>query len=105
MSIGSDDILAKDGATGESHAPVKCIVGGVGFVLFYLGITTTTDSEGKPESWLERLSKEVGARGENAFAMCSLIERPHAPAVSAEHCSPAYLTFRSRDTALITGYF
>jgi hypothetical protein len=41
----------------------------LGFVLFYIGVTITEDSEGHPDSWLERKSKAIRERGEGVLEL------------------------------------
>jgi hypothetical protein len=50
-------------------APVRWTLGALGIVLFYIGMTTTKDSQGQPDNWLERKSKEIRALGEGVLQL------------------------------------
>jgi hypothetical protein len=49
--------------------PVRWILGALGIVLFYIGMTMTKDSQGQPDNWLERKSKEIRALGEGVLQL------------------------------------
>ena len=48
---------------------VRSILGGLGVVSFYIGVTMTKNSEGRSENWLERKSREIRARGEGVLQL------------------------------------
>ena len=49
--------------------PVPWILGALGIVLFYIGVTMTKDSQGQPDNWLERKSNEIRALGEGVLQL------------------------------------
>jgi hypothetical protein len=48
---------------------VRWILGALGIVLFYIGVTMTKDSQGEPDNWLERKSKQIRTRGEGVLQL------------------------------------